>query len=324
MLTICKHIGFDYAIKRILREKANIGILEGFLTTLFDEPVQIIELLESKNDYWMDVVRTDARIRKSNGEAALVEIRLIRTVYYYECIHFGAEKAKNEHISIDRNVKDVYSVNIFYYFDFGKGEDYAYRGHDEFRGLTRGDSLKLTDKERMVLEMEVPDGVNLEYFLLRVDAFSKKAENYLEEWISYIKYDEIEESKKASGLQEAAEKLQCKEMTEAEWKAYDRYIDAIRYERSVIDTAVLEGKVFGYAEGLILSGVPLTTVKQKTGLPSETLEGLRQGLKTGLEKGRAEQRKGLIEMARKMKSNNMPIEMIKQYSGLSDEDIKGL
>ena len=54
------------------------------------------------------------------------------------------------------------------------------------------------------------------------------------------------------------------------------------------------------------------------------LEGLRQGLKTGLEKGRAEQRKGLIEMARKMKSDNMPIEMIRQYTGLSDEDIKGL
>ena len=29
MLAIYKHIGFDYAIKRILREKANIGILKG-------------------------------------------------------------------------------------------------------------------------------------------------------------------------------------------------------------------------------------------------------------------------------------------------------
>ena len=45
-----KYIRFDWAIKRLLRNKANFGVLEGFLTVLLGENIHIIEILESEGN----------------------------------------------------------------------------------------------------------------------------------------------------------------------------------------------------------------------------------------------------------------------------------
>ena len=43
-------IRFDWAIKKLLRDKANFGILEGFLSELLGYDVFIIEVLESESN----------------------------------------------------------------------------------------------------------------------------------------------------------------------------------------------------------------------------------------------------------------------------------
>jgi hypothetical protein len=45
-----KLISFDWAIKRILRSKANFEILEGFLSELLKEDITILEVLESESN----------------------------------------------------------------------------------------------------------------------------------------------------------------------------------------------------------------------------------------------------------------------------------
>ena len=45
-----KLISFDWAIKRILRSKANFDILEGFLSELLYEDIKILEILESESN----------------------------------------------------------------------------------------------------------------------------------------------------------------------------------------------------------------------------------------------------------------------------------
>ena len=45
-----RYIRFDWAVKRLLRQKANFDVLEGFLTVLLGEEVKIIELLESESN----------------------------------------------------------------------------------------------------------------------------------------------------------------------------------------------------------------------------------------------------------------------------------
>ena len=40
-------IRFDWAAKNILRDKDNFDILEGLVSTVLNEPIHIVELLES-------------------------------------------------------------------------------------------------------------------------------------------------------------------------------------------------------------------------------------------------------------------------------------
>ena len=45
-----KYIRFDWAMRRLLRNKANYSVLEGFLTTLLGHSIKIRSLLESESN----------------------------------------------------------------------------------------------------------------------------------------------------------------------------------------------------------------------------------------------------------------------------------
>jgi hypothetical protein len=69
-------ISFDWALKRLLRDKANFGVLEGFVSTLLERPVKIHRLLESEGNKDRDdakLNRVDLLAEDSDGELLLVE-----------------------------------------------------------------------------------------------------------------------------------------------------------------------------------------------------------------------------------------------------------
>ena len=49
-----KLIRFDWAIKRLLRNKANFGVLEGFLSELLYDTIEIKQILESEANQQAD------------------------------------------------------------------------------------------------------------------------------------------------------------------------------------------------------------------------------------------------------------------------------
>ena len=94
------YIRFDWAIKRLLRQKANFGVLEGFLSVLLDEKVEIIELLESEsNQLAIDdkFNRVDIKAKNSKGEIIIVEVQNTRELTFLERILYGVAKAITEH-----------------------------------------------------------------------------------------------------------------------------------------------------------------------------------------------------------------------------------
>ena len=96
------YIRFDWAIKRLLRQKANFGVLEGLLTVLLDEKVEIIELLESEsNQQTFDdkFNRVDIKAKNSKGEIIIVEVQNTRELTFLERILYGVAKAITEHIT---------------------------------------------------------------------------------------------------------------------------------------------------------------------------------------------------------------------------------
>lgn len=301
-----RYIRFDWAIKRLLRQKANFDVLEGFLTVFIGEEVKIVEILESEgNQQTPDdkFNRVDIKARNSKGEIILVEVQNTSELYYLERILYGVAKAITEHIHLGdtyKEVKKVYSISILY-FDIGKGADYLYVGQNKFIGVHTNDQLVITAKEKGALVQKSPAEIFPEYILVRVNEFDKVAVTPLEEWVAYLKSGVIKENTTAPGLQEARKKLQYYSMTDAERYAYDEHLNAVMIQNDVLGNAREEGLAEGRAEGLT--------------------QGRAEGLTQGRADGRAEAKKDIVKS---MLSNGLSVEQAAKYSGLTVEEVESI
>ena len=301
-----KYIRFDWAIKRLLRQKANFDVLEGFLTVFLGEKITIVDILESEgNQQSADdkFNRVDIKARNSKDEIIIVEIQNTRELYYLERVLYGVAKAITEHISLGEqyhNVKKIYSISILY-FDIGKGSDYLYHGQNHFIGVHTGDELQVNVKEQGAIKTRMPAEIFPEYILIRVNEFDKVAVTPLEEWMKYLKDGIIRPDTTAPGLKEAHEKLKYYSMTPQERHAYDEHLSAVMIQNDVLDTAKLEGRIEGRAEGLA--------------------EGLAEGRVKGLTEGRVKEK---LENAKRMKDKGCAIDFIAEITGLSLVEIEQL
>ena len=311
-------IRFDWAAKRLLRNKANYAVLEGLVTVLLGEKISIIEMLESEsnqdsaNDKFN---RVDIKAKDSKGDIILIEIQLTREWYYLQRVLYGVSKTITEHISLGskyEEVKKIYSINILY-FDLGKGSDYLYHGTTTFIGVHTKDELIVRKRDKDAIRTCSPTEIFPEYFLIRVNEFNEVAKTPIEEWMDFLKNNHIKDNTETPGLREAKEQLRVLQMNDAERKAYDNYLDTIRTQDSVLDTyrteGLLEGRMIGRAEG--------------------REEGRAEGREEGREEGRAEGREEgarnqSIAIAKEMIKMNLDKSIIKRATGLTDDELDNL
>ena len=193
------YVRFDWAIKRLLRQKANFGVLEGFLTVFLGERIRIVEILESEsNQEGPDEKynRVDIKALDSKGEIVIIEVQNTRELNFMERLLFGTSKAVTEHIDKGQkysNVKKVYSISIVY-FNIGEGSDYLYHGQTRFIGVHTHDELLMHEKDRdaLVPVPELAAKTFPEYYIIRVNEFDRVAVTPMEEWMRYLKDGVIE------------------------------------------------------------------------------------------------------------------------------------
>ncbi len=197
MITTTKsHIRFDWAAKKILRSKANFGILEGFLSELFGEDVKIKSLLSeegNKENHDDKSNRVDILIENTKGEIIIVEIQNTRELDYLFRVLFGASKAITEYMkegSPYRMVKKVITISIVY-FNFGQGKDYLYKGQTKFEGVNQHDIFELSDEQKRLFNKETVSDIFPFHYLIRVNQFDDIARNTIDEWIYFFKNSEI-------------------------------------------------------------------------------------------------------------------------------------
>lgn len=277
-----KYIRFDWAVKRMLRDKANFAVLEGLITVLTGEKVTICEILESEGNQEKasdKFNRVDIKAKNSKDEIIIVEVQLTRQLYYLQRMLYGVSKAITEHIEIGDKydkVKKVYSINILY-FDLGKGNDYLYHGKTVFTGVHTGDLLEVNTKEADELRMRVPQDIFPEYYIIRVNEFNSVATTPIEEWLDYLKNNRIKENTSTPGLKEARQKLLYMTMTDKERIAYDAHMDDIMVQNDVLDTAKMEGRAEGIldtARNLKAMGMSSDDIQKATGLSLDVINSL--------------------------------------------------
>ena len=298
------YIRFDWAMKRLLRDKANFQVLEGLLTTLLNEKITIKNLLESESNQEEEFDkynRVDMLAENSKGNLILIEVQNNNEYAYFQRMLFGTSKLVTEYINRGEGydkVRKIYSINIVY-FTLGHGKDIVYHGKTEFRGIHTNDILELSPFQKQTFKVDEVSQLYPEYYILKVNDFNKVAKTPLEEWIYYLNTGEIPEGANAPGLDVVREKLKIDNMTKVEKEAYYRHLDNIVILRDNINTERAEGRAEGIAEG--------------------RAEGRAEGIAEGIAEG---EKLKQMEIARNMKKIGIDLGTISTVTGLSEEDIR--
>jgi predicted transposase/invertase (TIGR01784 family) len=289
-----RYVRFDWAMKKLLRNKANYAVLEGFLSELLGEDIKIQQILESESNqekFEDKYNHVDVLAETTKKELIIIEVQTNYEYDYFQRILFGTSKLLVENIkkgSPYTEVKKVISVNIIY-FDLGQGDDYVYHGTTNFVGIHKKDILKLSDRQKERFEKDNIASIFPEYYILKINQFNDIAKNTLDEWIYFLKTEEIEDNFKAKGLKEAKNVLDIINLSKADQSRYDRYLDDLHYVASMWESTYVEGEFKGEKRGII------------------------QGRK-----------KEKIQIARKALSMGMNLDNISELTGLTKEDIQNL
>ncbi len=309
-----KYVRFDWAMKRLLRDKANYGVLEGLLTTLLCKQIKIQKLLESESNRDSDDSkqnRVDLLAEDEKGQLYIIEVQNETEVAYFQRMLFGASKLVTEYINRGDNygnIRKVYSVNIVY-FNLGSGTDVVYHGKTEFHGIHNNELLKLSPFQKQKFNVDEVSDLYPEYYILKVNDFNRWSKVPIEQWLYFLNTAEIPQDATAPGLDEARKKMDIAKMTPAEREAYYRHLDNVVILRDNITTAHDEGEFEGRAKGL----------------EQGRKEGMEKGLKKGREEGREEGHKeAMIDTARKMKKAGFLTQQITALTGLTAQEIDKL
>lgn len=299
-----KLIRFDWAMKTLLREKANFDILEGFLSALLeDDNIKILNVLESETnpkDEDDKFVRVDMLIEDSLKRKIYIEIQNTRETDYLESLLYSTSKIIVEHQKLGgdfSNISKVISISILY-FNLGIGEDYIYYGTTNFKGLNTGEYLKIKQREEIPNLLApkykmVDKEIFPEYFLITVERYKNIIAKRIDEWIYIFKNSEVAQGSTSKNIDKAEQKLAEINMSDNERKRYEKYLVNFMRDNDVLNTARVEGELKGEIKGEIKGKI----------------------------KGKLEEK---IEVAEKSILAGLSNELIKMITDLTDEQITDL
>ena len=253
-------VRFDWAMKHLLRDKANFDVLEGFLTALLNEDIKILHILESESNQAsenMKFNRVDLLVEDSQQRKIIIEIQNNREVDYLERLLFGTSKVIVDNHKLGepyKNIAKIISVSILY-FNLGRGDDYVYLGKTEFKGMHTGTPLLVKERKQVsdVLKNRFffsEKDIFPKYFLIKTEKFENIIESPLDEWIYMIKNSEVKAEFKSKNIQIAKAKLDYMKMSASEKRRHDRYLMDLASEKDIIDNAKQEGLEKGEKIGL--------------------------------------------------------------------------
>jgi predicted transposase/invertase (TIGR01784 family) len=296
-----KLVRFDWAMKNLLRDKANFDVLEGFLSAVLREDISVIELLESESnqsDFDKKFNCVDMLVKDSQERQIIIEIQNHRESDYIERILWGASELTVDSLVLGedyRNIKKVISISILYFdfsFNVNGKNDYIYYGNTDFKGMQTTNPFAFSRKiaPKTFKTFRTTD-IFPEFYLIEVEHFQDVIKTDIDEWIYMLKHSAIRADFNSKNIDKAGEKLTLLKMNPEKRRAYEKYVMDVVVERNVLETARNDGR--------------------------------EEGREEGREKGREEgEIKAKLEIAQKMRSQGVDIETIVTLTGLSLDMVK--
>ena len=250
-------------------------------------PVELVPENPGKKNSIVDV-----RCRETGGRHFIVEMQMNWNNEFQRRVVLNASKAVVKQLDEGEDytlLQPVYSLNLINDVGFDAGPDEFY--HD-YAIVNVEHTDRIIEGLRFVF-VELPK--------FKPQTIAEKKMAVL--WLRFLtEIDEATEQVDAELLEnpDTAEALQILEKSaysEGQLYAYEYFWDAVVNERVAIEGGYKRGRAEGREEGLA------------------------EGRAEGLEEGEAKER---IKTARKMKEDNMPVELITKYTGLTTEEIAAL
>ncbi len=316
-----KHIKFDWAIKRLLRNKTNFEVLEGFLSELLMFDMKIEEILESESNKKEEsdkFNRVDILVKDSDSNFMLIEIQNEREDDYYHRMLYGQAKLISERLKAGDEygkLTKIYSINIVY-FPLGVGEDYIYISDGSFRGLHLNDELQLSRKQKKLYNAKRVRDLFTQYYIIKVNTFDDNAKNTLDQWIYFLKNNEIKDDFKAKGLAKAKELLRIDNLSEEDKIAYKHYIKSQRIYHAELKTAYTDGEY--KSQKALEEAVEKLEEERRLKEEERRLKEEERRLK---EEERRLKEETNLKLAKKMREYGEPIENIIKETGLTEDEI---
>jgi conserved hypothetical protein (putative transposase or invertase) len=283
-----KLVRFDWAMKYILRNKANFDVLEAFLSNLLKEEIRVLDILESESNIEAEnrkFNRVDLKCKDSQGRQIIIEIQNQREADYLQRLLWGTSKTVVEGLQLGSRYSEVVkviSISILYHtmrVDEKENTDFIYYGTTELVGLHTKKPLVLHEAVAKGDKVSVVTGKDVfpEYYMIYAEKFQDVINEDIDEWVYFFKHGEIRDDFKSPGILLAARKLDYLMMPEDERRAYDGYLAYLGQELGILDTAKEEGKI-EVATEMLKEGDSVEKISRVTKLPKETIQRLAKEL----------------------------------------------
>jgi hypothetical protein len=220
-------VSFDWALKGILRDQANFDLLAGFLSALLAEEIQVVTLLESDagQERAANSNRLDLLVQDSRGASMIAVLQSSYSSRDLIRLPIEAAHLIMQHLEAGKRygVRKVISIRLCH-FALGaddENRDYVYHGVNQFHGQHDG---AYPDREAAIFP---------EYYLIVPEQFPDEVKNVLDEWIYFFKHGAILAEFQANQLQTARQKLDLRQLSDAERRDHDLFVLTKAVEQTV-------------------------------------------------------------------------------------------
>jgi predicted transposase/invertase (TIGR01784 family) len=276
-------VSFDYAIKYLLKDKGDYGIIEGFISALLRtqgyKDVQIIALLDSesnKEDPAHKRSLADLIVEDRDHNKYIVEIERNFKASFIHKACFNTSRLIVDNLSQGADymkILKIFHISLLY---FPVGDSPIYHGKTTIDAVNynKESSIQIKTKKNI---FDVTD-IFPEYFFISIPLFNDLLKSEIDEWLYVLKHDHVPENFSSPYLAQVLEKLNVLKMTKSEKDEYFHYMKQVYDARDTSDAAEAKGEARG-------------------------------------------EEKKAIAMAKKMLRDNEPIEKIIRYTELTEEKI---
>ena len=298
-------ISFDYAIKYLLKDKADYDIVEGFISALIAQegykPVKIKALLDAESNKESKLLKrsiADLIVEDEEGNNYIIEIDRAYTHLFLHKAVFNTSRLIVDNLGTNQDylkIKKVFHINLLY-FPFSDTKSPLHHGKVIFHEIDKSHPVDfhLVDRGMNIFDLH---NIFPEYFVISIPLFDDVIKQEIDEWLYLMKHSEVKESFKSPYMQKVAQRLNILKMSNAERNIYDSYIMESMKGRDYLVSAEERGR----GEGIQI--------------------GKEEGIQIGKEEG-AQLAK--IEMAKKMLSLNIALEIVAETTGISMQELEKL